>query len=446
MTHQILSRRTAYLTVLVVAMVTVSSIAVQAAPAGAGEQPSLGTRGLPLQPPGSLVLVGSSLENDRQAIRDIIDLAGGQGLARIGIVTAAEPPPASAEEAADDTLVNSVTEGRRYAALFEKFGAVATYPIPLDTSASVEWVGDDYGADRVDDPGVLARLNHLTGFFFADGDLGNYAGVLQACTQNVCGDQPALAAIRQRLAAGAVVAGSAAGATILQGTPLVMSGESWDGWANGVQDDDEPFTPGMVVREEGGFGFLDIGALDVSASALGRQGRLVRTAMYADQNYAFGIDDGSALVVTQVGTTQPGISVVGEGGVHVFNLTQATFTPQRIRGVRWSWLRGGDGFNLKAGTVIKRVSRESVPRPRQTPDLSVNDVWSVRSSAAGRMTQLGVDLVRSGKATARGVTLQPTPRFEVLLTDDGHGRIWQSKHGDKRRAFANLLLSIQREV
>ncbi len=290
---------------------------------------------------GSLVLSGGPIADNRQAVRAIVDLAGGPGHARIGVVTAGVTPPASANEAADDSLVNSVTEGRRYAALFERLGAATTYRLPLDVSASDDWVGDTYGADRIDDPGVLSRVNHLTGFFFADGALGSYAGVFQSCLAGVCSDQPVLAAIRQRLADGAVVAGEQAGALITQASPLVMSGESWDGWAHGVQDDDALFKPGMIVRDEGGFGFFNLGALDVNVSASGRQGRLVRTAMYGDKDYAFGVDAATAIVVTKSGERVPGISVVGDGGVHVFDLSQATFTTKWVRDVRWDWLRCG---------------------------------------------------------------------------------------------------------
>ena len=192
---------------------------------------------------------------------------------------------------------------------------------------SVEWVGDAYGADRVDDPGVLREVSHLTGFFFADGARVSYVGVFQSCLAGVCADQP-VARCRSDSGSppGLSSRGKAAGALDPAGAPLVLSGESWDGWAHGVQDDDAPFTPGMVVRDEGGFGFFDIGALDVNVSASGRQGRLVRTAMYGDKDYAFGVDAAYALVVTQSWHAAPGISVVGDGGVHVFDLSQATFT------------------------------------------------------------------------------------------------------------------------
>ena len=442
MSHRRPVRSTAQVTALWLAVA--STVAIAAVPATADGVVSRVSEQHRLSASGSLVLSGGPIASNRQAIREIVDLAGGPGHARIGIVTAGIVPPASADEAADDSLVNSVTEGRRYAALFERFGAATTYQLPLDVSASAEWAGDAYGADRIDDPGVLARVNHLTGFFFADGAVGSYVSVFQNCLAGVCSDQPVLAGIRQRLADGAVVAGEETGALVAQGSPLVLNGESWDAWAHGVQDDDAPFTPGMIVRDEGGFGFFNLGALDVNVSASGRQGRLVRTAMYGDKDYAFGVDDATALVVTNIDQPVPGISVVGDGGVHVFDLSQATFTTQWVRDVRWDWLRAGDTFDLKRGKATERQGSIPSPRPHHAADLSVSDVWSTHTPAAGRMTDLGVDFARSGKPKAVGVTSQPQPRFEVVLTDDGSGQVWQSKHGDPRHAFSDLLLSIKR--
>ncbi len=74
----------------------------------------------------------------------------------------------------------------------------------------------------------------------------------------------------------------------------------------------------------------------------------------------------------------------------------------------------------------------------------MSDVWSTHASAAGRMTDLGVNFARSEKPKAVGVTSKPPPRFEVVLTDDGSSHVWQSKHGDPRHAFSDLLLSIKR--
>lgn len=396
-----------------------------------------------ISPPGALVLIGGSLAQNRPIIREIIKLAGGRGVARIGVITTGSVPPQSADEATGSDLANSVTDGRYYARLFERFGAASTYRVPLDISATGEWPGDNYGAGRVDDAAVVDRVGRMTGFFFGGGSQARYVDVMQNCPSTTCTDRPVLGKIRDRLAAGAVVAGSSAGNTIMQGSPVVLSGESWLAWANGVQDDDELFTPGAVVRDEGGFGFFDAGVLDSHVGERGRQGRLVRIAMYGDDEYAFGVDGATALIVRRAQTDTERMSVLGDGGVHVLDLSQATFVPRQIRGVRWSWLRSGDGYNPQTHRVVQRDAREAVTRAH--PDLSVGDIWSVRAAAAGRMTKLGVDLVRSRKSSARGVTFQKSPRFEVLLIDDDVTRAWQSRKGDPRRAFTDVRLRIERQ-
>jgi hypothetical protein len=137
------------------------------------------------------------------------------------------------------------------------------------------------------------------------------------------------------------------------------------------------------------------------------------------------------------------MGVVGAGGVHVLDLSGAEGGDRRVLGVRWHWLRSGDGFDPQTREVVRRDGRERTPLARQRPDLTAGDIWSVRDAASGRMTELGLALVRSRESRATGVTLERGPRFEVVLRADDLTRAWQSQHNEFRRAFSDVLVTIR---
>jgi cyanophycinase len=82
----------------------------------------------------------------------------------------------------------------------------------------------------------------------------------------------------------------------------------------------------LAYEPAGGFGFFAEGLLDTHFSERGRQGRIVRLALSQLVNMAYGVDENTALVVENAGTSSAVMSVVGENGVFVFDLTQASST------------------------------------------------------------------------------------------------------------------------
>jgi len=82
----------------------------------------------------SLVLVGGGLQDNNAAVYDkIVALAGGRGVARIGIITAASIPESQDPDAGTPEASNARANGEYYAALFKNtYGAADAQWIPID--------------------------------------------------------------------------------------------------------------------------------------------------------------------------------------------------------------------------------------------------------------------------------------------------------------------------
>lgn len=348
---------------------------------------------------GSLILVGGGLSDDNAAIYgDIVRLAGGAGHARIGIVTAASSTPAEDPDAGTPDCNNSVCNGDYYAALFERYGAHAEWiPIDLDHVSAA------------DDPAVVAQVRGLTGFFFGGGDQYRYVSTMRRAGGT---DSAVLAAIRDRLNTGAVVAGSSAGAQIQAGADMLTGGDSYEGLRDGS-------TPGyfddasvLGYLPEGGFGFFRAGLLDTHFSTRGRQGRSIRLAADTGHDRVFGLDQDTALEVTGVGTGREAMRVLGVSGVHVLDLRSAhvgaSTTGWAIRDVRWTRLTAGDTYDAARWRLSTGKARTRGTGTCQvTPS---DDVFG-----ANVLPALAIGLVDGCRRTS-GRTAETAPAFTVELS------------------------------
>lgn len=166
-------------------------------------------------PGGTLLLVGGGLKDANAEIyNEIINKAGGAGHARIGVLTGASVPASQDPDAGDPaTCSNSECNGAYYADLFKSYGAADAQWVPIDL---------DHIANAESDA-VVAQVNSMTGFFFGGGDQYRYVTTMLHGAAHT--DSKVLAAIRAKLAAGAVVSGSSAGAEIASGADMITGGE-----------------------------------------------------------------------------------------------------------------------------------------------------------------------------------------------------------------------------
>jgi cyanophycinase len=357
---------------------------------------------------GTMIMIGGALSGDNTEIYSEIVARAGGPRARIGVITAASLPPSQDPLAGTPGAADSRTNARYYRDLLKRHGAGTVEWIPVDL--------DHPGA--ADDPKVAAQAASMTGFVFGGGD--QYRLVTTLLHGAAHTDSRVLAAIRARFAAGAVVAGTSAGAQIQSGPNMVTGGASYqalrDGTHTGYYDDDTI----LADLPAGGFGFFRDGLIDTHFSANGRLGRAVRLAADTGHDRVFGLDPDTALEVT--GTT---LRVLGRHGVSVLDLRQAVTGVRgghwSISGVRWSYLT--DGAVYDPGTWTARMppaARPLTPADRAAAS-PVTDIFD--SSAAAhhgfRLTHAAFDLAAAARSTTLlGTTYETGPVYTVALAKD----------------------------
>ncbi|BAN49288.1 cyanophycinase [Metapseudomonas resinovorans] len=376
------------------------------------------------QAAGALLLVGGGLKDDNAAIyQRLVQLAGGSGQARIGVITAASIPESQDPDAGTASAANSRANGEYYANLLRSYGAADAQWIPIDL---------DHIANN-SNPQVIAQINGMTGFFFGGGDQSRLVQTLQNVSR---GDTPALAAIRNRHAAGAVLSGTSAGTAIMVAGPMVSGGESYEALRYGPYT--TPSGDDLSYDPSGGFGFFTHGLLDTHFSERGRQGRIVRLADYTGVPFAFGVDENTGLLVKDNPSLgQVEMEVIGTGGVFVFDLRNAELgggSNWALYDVLASYLTNGDLYRPQSGQFVIANSKTSLRNREQYSSAmsTTGDIFSSpnNSGANGRkkpreFVLVSTDLFNSRSTSTLGRTYELNPRYRVDLIKstqfDSHG-------------------------
>ncbi|MFE2917647.1 cyanophycinase [Kitasatospora indigofera] len=380
---------------------------------------------------GSLVLAGGAVAATNSAVYGgFVTLAGSSG-ARIGVITAASDVPANDPNASDPaTCSNSVCNGAYYVDLLKNtYGAADAQWIPID----LDHISNNSSQT------VINQINSMTGFFFGGGDQSR---LVQTLMKSDNSDSPALAAIRAKFTAGAAIMGTSAGTTIANGRDMVTGGESWDGLRYGPYTSISSSYPNdLSYRPEGGFNFFTSGLLDTHFAARGREGRITRLAADTGHTRAFGIDEDTALVVTNPGAANESDKVVGSHGVSIFDLRNDTVATHSgywsIDNVKWSYLTSGDTYTPATWTA-------SSTKPAYAPSSGTvgsrwSDVFSSPTSATAhpyQMVNMATELVNAGRSTTQyGISYESGPTFEADLTKGTGYQAWKS---GSALSFANL--------
>lgn len=301
---------------------------------------------------------------------------------------------------------------------------------------------------------LLGRIN---GIYFSGGNQARHLEslVAQDAAGNYTLPSAQLAILQRRHALGQlVVAGTSAGNHIQGGglwqgkpVPMVGGGSSYDaltkGFAQGrgvAADTTEPgqtehnthFPP--VVYPLGGLGVFRFGVLDSHFSRRAREGRLVRATFDSGMHYGFGVDENTALQVSQpdaAGTTH--FSVLGAGGVFIADVrhAQALSHPQKhfnIQGVRAHYLLPGDTARIDATGGLQVTLSNSVPvlPLAAAPAVVVQD--RLLDTGAYNFLNLATTMGRTGATQGYGSTHNSTdplnpqnsPYYSVTLSRDAH--------------------------
>jgi cyanophycinase len=242
-----------------------------------------GTPGLDAQARGNLFIVGGG-EQSPQLVEEFVALAGAPGGARIAVI------PMASEEA-EATGIEKAEELR-------EFGATA-------------WVVN-LTRDEALDPASRGTLDSATGIWFTGGDQARLAPVLLGT--------PALAAMKARYLAGAVVGGTSAGAAIMSDSMLTGNQRRPD--SLGYYGDEYPAIARATIEVVPGLGFLHGAIVDQHFIRRERHNRLLSVVLERPGLLGVGIDEGTALLVQPDGRWR----VLGASAVEVIDGRRATVT------------------------------------------------------------------------------------------------------------------------
>ncbi len=273
-----------------------------------------------------LVIIGGAedKEGDCQILREFVRRAGGTK-ARIVIMTAATELPREV--------------GENYIRVFERLGAENVRIIDTETRSDAS------------SSTALEAVNEATGIFFTGGDQARITSVLK--------DTDIDKAIHNRYSEGIVVGGTSAGAAVM---PDVMI----------VEGDSETNPRINTVEMSPGMGFLPGVVIDQHFSQRGRLGRLIAALAQQPAVLGFGIDENTAIIVTN-----NQFEVVGEGCITVVDDSSVMHSnvdeilkdePLAICGARLHILPNGYKFDLKTRKpMLDGYSVANTPAPAAAP-------------------------------------------------------------------------------
>ena len=247
---------------------------------------------------GSLLIVGGGLSADNEEVyRAFIDRANG---GKIAIIPSASGEP---QASLDTFAVNLGRYGVDPSRILQvKIAEVDDPGTAIDESA---WAAN--GDSRAE----IAKIDQSTAIWFTGGDQARTFRLLTHSGD----DRPMLTAIRKRLAAGAIIGGTSAGAAIM-GSGMIVCGDP--------ERASEPVShnPSDCVVQEGGSEPLVLGSglaflkgyvVDQHFSQRARLPRLLR-ATDCGAGRGIGVDEDTAIVIDL--TTRLG-AVIGRGSVTV---------------------------------------------------------------------------------------------------------------------------------
>ncbi|MEO7106237.1 MAG: hypothetical protein ABIZ09_07695 [Rhodoferax sp.] len=303
-----------------------------------------------------------------------------------------------------------------------------------------------------------ALLKRLNGIYFSG---GNQARHLESLVAKDAAGNFTLPSVQQRIlqqrhAQGQLVVGGSSAGDHIQGgglwhgkpVPMVGGGSSYDalrfGFIRGLgangdtteQAEAEPYAnihniP--VIYPLGGLGVFRFGVLDSHFSRRAREGRLIRAMFDSDMDYGFGVDENTALLVSQpdaAGSTH--FSVLGAGGVFIADgraahNKAAPQQPLSIDGVRAHYLLPGDTATISATGDLQVTLSASVPLLAAAPAPTTTVVQDhLLDSGAYTFLNLVRSMGRSGAWVGYGSTRnnadihhkQDAPYYSATLSRD----------------------------
>jgi len=183
---------------------------------------------------------------------------------------------------------------------------------------------------------VLTAIGQADGIFINGGDQSLTA---KAFINEDGSDSAAFTLIKEKLASNTlIIGGTSAGTAVMSGgsykkstIAMITNGQSntavfrgakkdvlpQEGCQKSGSCDEEVLNDDLTYNSQGGLGLFHWGIIDTHFSERGRQGRLAQLALDTNTRFAFGVDEATALVVSNINSEQPNFEVLGQSGVFV---------------------------------------------------------------------------------------------------------------------------------
>ncbi|XP_018019129.1 cyanophycinase-like [Hyalella azteca] len=353
---------------------------------------------------GNVMLVGGGLTDENAAVWSrFVELAGGEGVARVGVITTASKTPE------DDYPY--------YQDMFMAYGA-----------ASVEWIPITQSSNNANDAEVADLVASQTGLFFDGGDrLRILAGWVNADGS----DTASLSSLRGVLSAGGIVGGTSAGAGC-QGTgPMIAYGLSYNAVDSGAHEGgcETANRDDLCYIEDGGLGLVRGYVVDTHFSQRGREARLIELLLDTKTSdpstqLGIGIDEDTGVLIAEDGTAE----ILGSaGGAMVVSVAAAVKDPAaphtRTAGVRVSYFTEGDVFNLYDDSVVYPSWKTPIADNELYVDAtSSNNIFSSPNNPTaedGVFRDVAHRLWDSKADSATSYSYETGPTFSVTMKKEG---------------------------
>ena len=378
---------------------------------------------------GSLLIVGGALRDDNAAVhKALIEalLPGGP----LVIIPAASGRPARSAAGFAKSLQSHGLEPER----------IEVFPLAVRDDSDTADVDESQWARNAWDADLVEKIAGAAGFWFTGGDQTRI-------TQTLLGPEgkeaPLLQLIRKRLAAGAVVGGTSAGAAIMS-KDMIAGGVSFTALL-------EPLAPAYTDSEDQdsgrlylsrGLGFLASGIVDQHFDRKARLGRLVRALAATDQHRGFGIDEDTALFV-RLGSDRA--RVLGRGNVTLLNASGAQFafgSSEPATGIELSLIAPGVTFSLSDFSVLDGQGDATVDKEYfgYTPDQG----GGMAFANPGLDQALGFDLLDNDAKQLDRYSIDSKGQILVYRfseTENSKG-YWRSEGSDDRYTISKVRMDI----
>jgi len=183
---------------------------------------------------------------------------------------------------------------------------------------------------------ILTAISQADGIFINGGDQSLTA---KAFINSDGSDSAAFKLIKEKLTNNTlIIGGTSAGTAVMSGgtykqstIAMITNGQSNTAIFRGAKKDVLPqegcqksnscneavLNDDLTYNSKGGLGLFHWGIMDTHFSERGRQGRLAQLALDTNTRFAFGVDEATALIVSDINSKEPNFEVAGQSGVFI---------------------------------------------------------------------------------------------------------------------------------